>query len=111
MPGATSLGESALGACEGIHLGKLIISHQIDILAGKWRQREEIVQVARTEEVILVTLEFIGAVGTEPQGRTLKVERRACVQDSERATAFERHADLEPCPGCGRRTCSLGKHR
>src|SRR5258708_39603910 len=50
-----------------IHFCEFVGADGIDFLAEERRQGEEVVQIAQPDKVILIAVEFVGAVGAEAQ--------------------------------------------
>src|SRR5579863_6678208 len=58
------VGETA-GLGETVHFGEFVGADGVNFFAEERRQCEEVVQIADPEKVILIAVEFVGAVGAE----------------------------------------------
>src|SRR5882762_10331490 len=52
---------------KAIHFCEFVGADDIDFFAEEWRQGEEVVQIAQPDEVILITVEFVGTVSAEAE--------------------------------------------
>ena len=60
------IGQVGVGG-HAIHLANFIGSHGVDFFASERRKREQVVHKARAEQIVLVALKFVIAVGAEAQ--------------------------------------------
>src|SRR5579863_8993257 len=90
-----AIGRELALVCRAVHFCGLERTDGVDFLSEKWRQREQIAQISRPEQVVLIAIQFILAVRAEflraaqeklRQPRVGPAKRRAAIaRDKERS--------------------------
>src|SRR5215472_10656497 len=74
-----------------VHFANFVGTYRVHLLAHKRRQREQIANKAGSDQVILIALKFVIAVGAEAQRPSQEKLRDSGVRCAKRRAAFAFH--------------------
>src|SRR6266850_2069549 len=80
-------------ACRAVHFAELIRPDDVNLLAHKRRQGQQVVQVPRAEQIILVALKLILAIRAQPHRSAHKELRNARAGRAKCGAAFSFYKD------------------